>query len=186
MIVYGSAFPGANFGRAVANAASLTSEGADVTGLLIGSIGLGDPVWMGTTNQDGLKEMRLYLRGNYKLLSDNTIATFHNLSVATGTIACVEIHWTVWVFASGAIQQKQGITLVNVINRTGTPPTPTQSTATPLDNLESGTLAVSFTFTPSANSVAFRVTADTSLTPTVMGISYFLLIPTSAGVHTEA
>lgn len=184
LVAYGSAAANTFFGIPAANGALLASAGADGTGLIIGSGTSGKPISIGTFNQDGAQELKGYFRGNYKLLSDNVDTGIMRIAIALNTFLAGKLDWTVYCIAAGAMQIRSGTCWYNAFNR-GTE-TSQVSNAVNLANLESGTLAVTFSLVDSGtNQMDLKVLADTSLTPIILAIQYTLWPIAGAGVYAE-
>lgn len=171
MVVYGSASPSTYWGRPVADVAVFTSAGALGKGAAFGSGSPGKPVWMGTANQDGAHEAKLLMRASYKTLVDGVTASFAKLKLPVGGIAAGSFDYAVYCVTAGAYQIRSGKCSWNAFNRTGAEVPVFNAAVLDLPNLESGTLAVTFSFvTSGANEIEFAVNANSSLTPLLLAL----------------
>jgi hypothetical protein len=119
---------------------------------------------------------RIFITGQRTALADNTVATFAQLSVASGAMVAGTIFYTVRASNGTDHQVEAGQYTFSAVNKAGTMTVASSATANTSQALSAGTLAISSSVTAGTDAINLRITSDTSLTTTTHDIAYTIVV----------
>lgn len=121
-------------------------------------------------------------------LSDNVAATVFVVALAAGAFAGCTFAWTIESSDGTDFQVRSGITTLAVANKGGVYSTTITDVAANqafAETAAGSTLAVTWAVTTGASLINVQVTANSSLTPTVLRVSYTILNATNAAITVQ-